>query len=57
MIDYFILKHLVTWLENHVFDDERDAVTNLILEFIVRHPEMLADHSWPEIRLLAEAEA
>ena len=57
MIDDFTLKHLAAWLDDHIFADEREAVTDLILEFIVRHPEVLTDHSWPEIRSLAEAEA
>jgi hypothetical protein len=56
VIDDFTLRHLATWLENHVFDDEREAVTNLILGFVARYPEMLADHSWSEIRSLAEYE-
>ena len=57
IIDDFTLRHLAAWLENHVFDDEREAVADLILGFITRYPDVLADHSWPEIRLLAEAEA
>lgn len=56
MIDDFTLRHLATWLEDHIPQDEREAVTDLILRFIVRYPEMLADHSWSEIRLLAECE-
>jgi hypothetical protein len=56
VIDDFTLRHLATWLENHVFDGEREAVTDLILSFIVRYPDLLADHSWSEIRLLAERE-
>jgi hypothetical protein len=56
MIDNFTLRHLAAWLDDHVPDGERDAVTNLILEFIARHPEMLADHTWSEIRSLAECE-
>jgi hypothetical protein len=56
IIDDFTLRHLAAWLENHVPDDEREAVADLILRFIVRYPEMLADHSWSEIRSLAEYE-
>lgn len=57
MIDNFTLRHLAAWLDDHVPDGEREAVTDLILGFIARYPEVLTDHSWPEIRLLAEAEA
>jgi hypothetical protein len=56
MIDDFTLNHLAAWLEDHILDDERETVTDLILGFVARYPERLADHSWSEIRSLAEYE-
>jgi len=52
-MDEFTLNHLEKWLDSARYTDEKEKIKSAILEFAETYPELLLDHSWPEIEFLA----
>ena len=52
--DDFVEHHFQNWLEVYVHPDERDMTEKGIRSLIARDPELLANHSWDELRDMAE---
>jgi hypothetical protein len=55
-MDDFTWNHFQSWLDDHVYADERDETERGILHMIGDYPELLQTHSWPEIRRMAEGQ-
>jgi len=53
-MDTYAMSHLIEWSKTALLDDERQAVTDRIFEFCLEYPDVVENHSWPEIRYLAE---
>jgi len=54
MMDDYNRKHLELWLDRVCYDEEdRDALRDKILALLTSDPELLAHHSWPELRDMA----
>jgi len=55
-MDEYNQKHLERWLDRVCFDEEdRDTLRASILTLVEADPELLANHSWPELRDMVEA--
>lgn len=54
VMNYETAEHFYTWLENHVADNEQHTVEQQIHALLKDHPDLVNDHSWPEMRILAE---
>ncbi|MFA5500656.1 MAG: hypothetical protein WC404_06220 [Candidatus Omnitrophota bacterium] len=52
-MDNFTLNHLDKWLEGARYENEREKIKITILNFIDAYPDLLINHSWPEIERLA----
>ena len=55
-MDAYTRNHLAAWADYTLHDHERESVVKAILDIVASDPNLLADHSWPEIRSLAESE-
>ena len=53
-MDEFTKNHLEMWLTEKYGTTEKDQARNMIFGFLREYPEMLDDHTWTEIRNLAE---
>ena len=54
-MDEYNRKHLEHWLDRVCYDEEeRDALRAKILALVASDPDLLKDHSWPELRDLTE---
>lgn len=53
-MDNYTKQHLARWAENTLFDDERESIVKIMLNLIKEDPELLDNHSWSEIRNLAD---
>ena len=54
-MDKYNRKHLERWLDRVCCDDEdRDNLRTKILSLVESDPELLASHSWPELRSLTD---
>ena len=49
-------EHFYAWLERHVAECEQHEVEQNIHGLLRNYPELLATHSWPEIRRIAEGQ-
>lgn len=53
------LKHLADWIEAHIYDDEKETVTNTILTYISKYPTVVngvRSYTWREILTIARRE-
>ena len=52
--DSFVYRHFVEWLDNYALDDEEwQSVYGRIYNLLCEEPNLIDDHSWSEINLLA----
>lgn len=49
--------HLLRWAEQTLSTVEYASVLAMIYATVRRHPDLLADRTWPEIRSIAERTA
>lgn len=52
-MDNSTLNHLDKWLKNSRSADEQEKLKRIIVAFIEQYPDLIIDHSWPEIEMLA----
>jgi len=55
MFDTTTETHFQRWLTKTIYDDERDDIERKIRRLIADFPELLVDHSWSEMRRIAES--
>ncbi len=52
--DKFYIRHFIEWLDQSILDSaEWLAVYSAIYDLLADEPELITDHSWSEIRLIA----
>jgi len=52
-MDSYTLEHFNNWLDNYCHEDEKEEVRTAILKLMEDDPELINDHSWPELRNMA----
>lgn len=54
-MDAYNENHFNRWLDRVCNSEEqKDQLRAMMLPFIEEHPDLLKDHSWPEIRAMVE---
>ena len=53
VMDYDTAEHFYKWLEVAVFVEDQSEVEDQIHALLRSDPELINDHSWPEIRTMA----
>ena len=51
--DPFVERHFLAWLEANRFEDERDEIVLAVSNLLAEEPDLVRDHSWPEIIRIA----
>ena len=54
VMDWDTAEHFYAWLDKNVADEDQDAVEDSINALLENDMDLLKDHSWPELRSLAE---
>ena len=54
VLDSFTLGHFYAWVDRTIHSGDQERIENLILDLLDADPELLAGHSWPELRTMAE---
>jgi len=55
--DSFYSQHFQRWLEDCRYEDEREEIRALIWSLLEDDPELINDHSWSEMELMARSTA
>lgn len=53
VMDHKTAEHFYAWMERSVHESEQHETEQAIHALLREHPDLVATHSWPEMRRLA----